>query len=240
MTETKSTLDLREQMRQRDLLGNTSFKQTHLYASFYGIRSSFLKFFKLKELPFVHDNDVKKMLRAQVNPSYPYAYVSFTSIGNTQQHLLSPTLRRHGTGMSLPDKNSTITKHYMFPVTLNFEFHYVTNDYTDVIRFISQALVLISSKSMNMRVVSESVSSFVEIKSDQTDIAIPRADKDAENDPEGFDLTITFTAQTWTGVSREVSKVNNEGRYEMGAIVVNPDGAIVDEEYTVITPAVKP
>jgi hypothetical protein len=237
MSETKAKQDMREEMRRKDLLGNQAFKQTHLYASFHGIRKAFKNFFKVKELPFVHNNDVKQMLRGQFEPTYPYAYISFTSIGNAENHLLSPTIRRHSAGMSLSDKNSTITKHYMFPITLRYEFHYVTNDYTDVIRFISQALILTDAKSMNIRVTSDAVSSFVDIKADTKEITIPRADKDAENDPEGFDIQIAFTSNTWTGVSKEVAKVNNLGIFEMGAIIVTPDGAITDEEYTEIQTA---
>jgi len=237
MSETKAKQDLREEMRKRDLLGNQSFKQTHLYASFHGIRTAFKNFFKIKELPFVHNNDVKQMLRNHFEPVYPYAYISFTSLGNAESHMLSPTLRRHSTGISRSDKNSTITKHYMFPITLKYEFHYVTNDYTDVIRFISQALLLTDAKSMNIRVTSDLVSSFVDIKADTKEISIPRADKSSESDPEGFDITLSFTSNTWTGVSKEVAKVNNLGIFEMGAIIVNENGDVIDEETTTIQTA---
>lgn len=237
MSETNAAQDMREEMHRRDLLGNTSFKQTHLYASFYGIRKSFKHFFKVKELPFVHNNDVKQMLRAKMEPTYPYAYLSFTSIGNAENHLLSPNLRRHGTGMSRSTSNSTITKHYHFPITLRYEFHYVTNDYIDAIRFISQALLLTDSKSMNIKVTSDTVSSFVEIKADSKEIAIPRADKDAENEPEAFDIVMAFTSSTWTGVSREVAKVNNLGIVDVGAIIVNADGDVIDEENSTIQTA---
>uniref|UniRef100_A0AB39CEG6 Uncharacterized protein n=1 Tax=Pseudomonas phage HRDY3 TaxID=3236930 RepID=A0AB39CEG6_9VIRU len=237
MTDTQQREKIRDAMKRRDLLGNLDFSQTHLFASFAGIRASFRKFFRIKEIPFVHNNDVKQMIRAKMEPSYPYSYVSMTSIAKSEAHMLSPTLRRRGTGHVLDGSNSTLTRLHYFPITLHYEFHYVTNDYFDAIRFIGEALIMFESKVLNVQVTSGNVTSKLTIKADNPEIQIPRADKENEADPEAFDLVITCTSETWTGVEKKISKVNNAGAVTFHAVVVNPDGAIVDEETSVLTTA---
>ena len=234
---TDATKQIREAMKERDLLGNLSFKQTHLFTAFAAIRASFKKYFKLQDLPFVHNNDVKQMLRQKMTPSYPYAYVSMTSIAKTEAHLLSPTVRRRGIGDVLNGSNSTITRLHYFPITVHYEMHYVTNDYMDAIRFIGEALILFDSKALNVRIRTGNASSFLEIKIDNPEIQIPRADKENEAEPEAFDLVLTCTSTTWTGVEKQISKINNRGEVEFNAVVVNPDGTVTDEELTVIATA---
>jgi len=172
-----------------------------------------------------------------MEPSYPYAYVSMTSIAKAEAHLLGPTLKRRGIGHVLDGSNSTLTRLHYFPITLKYEFHYVTNDYFDAIRFIGEALILFDSKVLNVRITTGNASSFLEIKADMTEIPIPRADKDNEADPEAFDLVISCTSSTWTGVEKKISKVNNAGAVEFHAVVVNPDGEVVDEETTTLKTA---
>nr|DAF93682.1 MAG TPA: hypothetical protein [Myoviridae sp. ctshb19] len=237
MTDTLQREKIRDAMVRRDILGNSSFKQTHLFTAFAAIRASIKKYFKIKDLPFVHNNDVKQMIRQQYEPTYPYAYVSMTSIAKTEMHLLSPTIRRRGIGYVTDGSNSTLTRLHYFPITLKYEFHYVTNDYFDAVRFIGEALILFDSKVLNVRITTGATSSFLEIKADMPEIQIPRADKENEADPESFDLVISCTSNTWTGIEKKISKVNNAGAVTFHAVVVNPDGAVVDEEITEIETA---
>jgi hypothetical protein len=237
MTDTPAREKLRDALKSRDLLGNQSFKQTHLFTSFAAIRASFKRYFKLQDLPFVHNNDVKQLLRSKMEPSFPYAYVSVNSIAKTEAHLLSPTIRRRGVGDVLDGSNSQITRLHYFPIQLRYEFHYITNDYVDAIRFIGEALILIDSKALNVRITSGKASSFVDIVMDTKEIAIPRADKENEVDPEGFDLTFSCTSNTWTGVEKQISKINNRGEVTFNAVVVNPDGNVTDEEISILQTA---
>jgi hypothetical protein len=237
MTDTQQREKIRDAMIRRDLLGRSSFKQTHLFASFAGIRASFQKFFRIKEIPFVHNNDVKQMLRAKMEPSYPYAYVSMNSIAKSEAHLLTPTIKRRGVGHMVDGSNSQLTRLHYFPVTVRYEFHYVTNDYFDAIRFIGEALILFESKVLNVQVTSGNVTSKLTIKADNPEVQIPRADKDNEAEPEAFDLVISCSSETWTGIEKKISKVNNRGEVTFHAVVVNPDGNVVDEETSVLQTA---
>lgn len=237
MTDTPAREKMRDVLKSRDLLGKQNFKQTHLFTSFAAIRASFKKYFKLEDLPFVHNNDAKMMQRAKFEPSYPYAYVSVNSIAKTEQHLLSPTLRRRGTGDVRDGSNSQITRLHYFPIILRYEFHYITNDYFDAIRFIGECLILMDTKALNVRINSGKASSFLDIVMDTKEIAIPRADKENEADPESFDLVVSCYSNTWTGVERQIAKVNNRGEVEFNAVVVNPDGTVTDEEISILQTA---
>ncbi|AFH14594.1 hypothetical protein LU11_gp063 [Pseudomonas phage Lu11] len=237
MSDTAVSPSLRAAMRERDLFGNHSFKQTHLHLSFAAIRASLKKFFKLKDLPFVHNNDVKQIMRASAQPEYPYAYVSMTSIAKTEGGMSGPTLRRRGVGHVVDGSNSTLTSLHYFPVTLQYEFHYVTNDYFDAIRFIGEALILFDSKVLNVKIKSGLPSSFLDITTDTKEIQLPRADKDNEAEPEAFDLVINCHTSTWTGIERKISKVNNRGEVEFNSLIVDHEGNVVDEETSIIQTA---
>lgn len=229
---------LKDHFRRRDLLGNVKFKQTHLYASFYGIRQAFKKFFKVTDLPFVHNNEVKIMQRQDFEPTYPYSYISVNSIGNSQDHMTPATLRRHGVGHSVSLSNATVTKHYYFPIDITLEMHYVTNDTLDAFRFMSEALVLISAKALSFSLTnSDGVKGFVTIKADTQQIELPKADKENEADPETHDIVLTFTVSSWTGTSKEVAKINNDGKITFDAIIMSHTGEQIDEEVTEIVTA---
>lgn len=228
---------MRDQFKKKDLLGNISFKQSHLYATFFGVRQAFKKFLKIDELPFVHNNDVKMMQRQKFEPSYPYAYVSVNGIGYAQDHMSASTIRRHGLGHAVNMANATLTKHYFFPISLTVELHYITNDTLDAMRYISEAIILISSKALSFRLTQSGISGVVGIKADTQEIPLPRADKENEADPETHDIVLSFTVSSWTGVSKEVAKINNDGRIIFDAIVVNHNGVTVDEETSVIEPS---
>jgi hypothetical protein len=237
MTDTPAQEKFRDVLKSRDLLGNQSFKQTHLFTSFAAIRASFKRYFKLEDLPFVHNNDAKMVQRSKLVPTYPYAYVSVNSIAKTEAHLLSTTIRRRGSGDVLDGSNSQITRLHYFPITLRYELHYITNDYFDAIRFIGECLILVDSKALNVRITSGKASSFLDIVLDSKEIAIPRADKENEADPESFDLVVSCYSNTWTGVEKKISKINNRGEVEFNAVVVNPDGTVTDEEISILQTA---
>lgn len=230
---------LRERLRKRDILGSATFKQTHLYGSLSGVQRVFKKFFNLEELPFVHNNELKIMQRQKLNPEYPYAYMSINALGNPDGALNGATIARHGTGFSLNGANATLDKHYLFPVLVQLEFHYITNDTLDALLFMNKALAMMNTKKLSFRLTAKGVSGVVGIISDTTEIQLPRADKDNEIDPESHDIVLNYRVSTWNGVSRAVAKVNNAGLIEFGAIIETADGTIVDEETTTIQTADK-
>lgn len=226
-------------LRQKDLLGTTEFKQTHLFASFAGIRRVFKRFFKLKELPFVHSNDVKVMQRAKFEPSYPYAYVSITSMGISENNIDVARVRRHGGGHTVHLANSTLTKHYFFPITLKVELHFITDDFLKAIQFMSEALILSQTKVLTFTLRTGDVEGFVTITPETKDLQLPRADKENEVDPESFDIVCNFSIDTWTGVSRETAKVNNNGEVELNVSIVTDSETlqVIDEETSYIKTA---
>lgn len=226
-------------LRQKDLLGTTEFKQTHLFASFAGIRRVFKRFFKLKELPFVHSNDVKVLQRGKFEPSYPYAYVSITSMGISENSVDAARIRRHGGGHTCNTANSTLTKHYFFPITLKIELHFITDDFLKAIQFMSEALILSTTKVLTFTLRTGSVEGFVTITPETKDLQLPRADKENEVDPESFDIVCNFSIDTWTGVSRETAKVNNAGEVELNVhIATDADTLqIIDSETSIIKTA---
>jgi hypothetical protein len=219
MSEEQENPSILSALRRKDLLGTTEFKQTHLFASFAGIRKVFKRFFKLSELPFVHSNDVKVLQRGKFEPSYPYAYVSITSMGISENNVDVARIRRHGGGHTVHQANSTLTKHYFFPITLKVELHFITDDFLKAIQFMSEALILSQTKVLTFTLRTGDVEGFVTITPESKDLQLPRADKENEVDPESFDIVCNFSIDTWTGVSRETAKVNNNGEVELNVSI---------------------
>jgi hypothetical protein len=219
MSEEQENPSILSALRRKDLLGTTEFKQTHLFASFAGIRKVFKRFFKLSELPFVHSNDVKVLQRGKFEPSFPYAYVSITSMGISENNVDVARIRRHGGGHTVHQANSTLTKHYFFPITLKVELHFITDDFLKAIQFMSEALILSQTKVLTFTLRTGDVEGFVTITPESKDLQLPRADKENEVDPESFDIVCNFSIDTWTGVSRETAKVNNNGEVELNVSI---------------------
>lgn len=223
-----------EAMRKKDLLGTTEFKNTHLFASLHGIQQVFKRFFKIKDLPFIHSNDVKTFQRNKFEPTYPYSYVSVTSMGITEGSVDPTRIRRHGIMQTVHQANSTLSNHYYFPITLQLEFHFLTNDFLKAITFMSEALIISQTKTLNFELKTGPVKGFVTIMAESKDIPLPRSDRESESEPEAFDIAINFTVYTWTGVSREIAKVNNNGDIELNMAISVDMENITDEESSII------
>lgn len=191
------------------------------YITFLTFRDACKKFFDLKHLPLIQNNDVKRALRSfkETDPNrstsdlYPYAYYSVSGLGVVRDGQPLKGLARASAGYTVDEvANATVKKAYLFPAAVTIEFHYVTNDLMRAIDFSSVALIVGQTGKLNSRVQFEGTEWTVEIKMDSESIPFPRTDKDNEVDPEAFDLVISFTVNSRIGRVRAVPKINNYGR----------------------------
>lgn len=225
---------------KKDLLGATRDKKSRLHGTLYGVRRELKRRFKITEMPFVHSNDAKVFQRQRMVPSFPWAYVSVNTVGLNEQSINPNTAARHSVGHSFArgdQGNATISKHYMFPIIIGMEMHFITDDYMTAMAFIDTALIIATSNKMNFKMKMLGVENYVRITPESREFTLPRSDKENEQDPEGFDIVFNFRVETWTGVTKEVAKINNMGEVELGAIVVDHEGNVLEEETTIIQTA---
>jgi hypothetical protein len=206
-------------MKLTDNLDRILDKNSAAYLTLYSFRESLKRFFQLDEIPLVQSQDVKREMKKGVDDpnravatKYPYAYFSLSSIGLVKDQQGIKQIARNSLGMTLDDlANASIGKAYLFPAKIAVEFHYVTNDLVSAIDFSTKALIVTHSGKLNLRVELDGTSSIVGVTASSEEVSMPRSDKEAEGDPEGFDLAISFDIQCKLGVVKQVPKVNNRG-----------------------------
>lgn len=227
-----------ETLSQKDVLAGSVFKDTYMKATLVAARKGLVKFLGLPSLPFIHNNDVKALLRQNTEPSYPYCYAAIDTVGLRDQMVNEKAARRHGLGFSVNGTNSTVSKVFMFPINVHFTLHYVTNDYADALRYITKAIILNVCGVMSFKLLGSShPNGIVTVSPDTFSFDLPPADKETPNEPEAHDITCGYNIGTWTGVTKDVAKINNEGRIMFGNYILQ-NGSVNEEEEGNVTSAV--
>lgn len=205
-----------------DLLGKKIDKNTPFFTGLLGAHAAIKRFFGMQNipLPIIQSNNVKAVLRQQVandnnsGDHYPYAYLSINNFEMVVDEQAPKTARRHGQGYADNGTNSTVVKFYGFPMLVSLELHFVTNDIFDAVKFGLKSLTLLNTGTLNFDVEDENFAWKIVVKGESPSIAFPRTDKDNEVDPEAFDMVCNISVRLWSGVMKEVPKINNEGRVD--------------------------
>jgi hypothetical protein len=217
-------------LNQFDLLGKNIDRGTPFYTGLLGARSAIRQFFGFDslQLPIIQNNNVKAALRQGLeNPNdtrYPYAYMALSQLQQPKDRQPVKNLRRQSLGFVTDDSNSTVSKFFGFPVILTMELHFVTNDILQAVQFATKALTLLQSGSLSFNVESEHFGWRVDISTDSDTISFPKADKDNEADPEAFDMSCSIIVSGYTGVIKEVPKINNSGKVTVTTGIITANG----------------
>lgn len=190
------------------------------YLSLTAFREAVKKFYGLASLPLIQTQDVKREVRKhtlgsendQVANIYPFSYFNIASMAIDKTQFAVKTIGRASMGFTFDDlENAVLKQAYMFPASIQVELHYVTNDLVRALDFSTRALIVSVTGKLNTRVTHDGAEWIVSSMVDGDSISFPKADKDQEEDPEGYDITVTMTINTKLGVMRDVPKVNNRG-----------------------------
>lgn len=223
--------------QKHDLLGGNVEKGTFFFTTLVGMKQALKKALPQlpKDFPIIHNNDKKIFLRKRSDPSFPYAFASISNISLKEDAQNSKAVRRHGIAHAVNGTNSTVDKYYIFPIKFDIELHFVVDDFSKAAKFILDALVVLGAEVMSFKVsLSGGLPWIVRISSTTKEIAFPLADKDLESDPEGHDIVITFTVESYHGVVRETAKINNAGaiQIQISDMNINDDGSVTNVDYS--------
>lgn len=216
-----------------DLLGKNIDKNTPFFTGLLGAHSAIKRFFGMRKipLPIIQSNNVKAVLRQTIanddnsGNHYPYAYMSISNFEMVMDEQANKTARRHGQGHRDTGSNATLAKFYGFPMIVSIELHFVTNDIFEAVKFGLKSLTLLNTGVLNFEVEDENFKWVVVVKGESPSIAFPRTDKDNESDPEAFDMVCNISIRLWSGVMKEVPKINNSGSVDRHVgIVRNAQG----------------
>lgn len=208
-------------MKLEDNIDKIIDRNSAAYLSLTAFRESAQRFFGIEHMPLVQSQDVKRWLRTvadtgsvnkQTQSIYPFAYFNITRIGIERDNHATKTIARAGRGQTFDQiENAFVTNAYMFPATISVEMHYLTNDLIRAIDFATRAVIVAATGKLNTKVQLNGAEWFVTSQFNDYAVDFPRPDKDMEEDPEAFDLTINCDLKTNLGVMRAVPKVNNRG-----------------------------
>lgn len=202
-----------------DLLSKNIDKNTPFFTGLLGAHAAIKRFFGFKDipLPIIQSNNVKAVLRQNIGVDdnsgnhYPYAYMSMNNFEMIVDEQAPKTIRRHGQGHRDNGTNSTVAKFYGFPMIVTLELHFVTNDIFSAVQFGLKSLTLLNTGTLNFEVEDENFGWKVTVKGESNSISFPRTDKDNEVDPDSFDMTCSISVRLWSGITKEVPKINNSG-----------------------------
>jgi len=214
-----------------DFIGTTYDRSEPFLATLAGVRAGLKRFFGVAELPIVTDNDVKLALRNKFDTAaYPFCYLTFNNIGLKEDAQNPKTIRRHGLAYNINGTNSTVDKYYFFPIKFGMELHYVGDNFRTSANFILRSMTLLASEALNFKIRTGSDTLYWKVRvTSEGDIQFPRADRENEVDPSGYDIVLNLTVESYTGVVRETAKINNFGKVQFD-FAVGPEGDVADDD----------
>lgn len=221
---------------QFDLLGKNIDRNTPFFIGLLGAHGAIKRFFGFRDipLPIIQNNNVKAVLRQGLdNPNdlkYPYAYMSLTEIELAKDRQAVKTIRRQSQGFNVNGTNATVSKFYGFPVSVGLELHFVTNDLLQAIQFSLKALTLLTTETLSFDVEDDNFAWMVQVSTDSNSISFPKSDKDNEADPEAFDMVCTIKVTGYSGVTKDVPKINNQANVGRRAGIINKAGEVIYDE----------
>lgn len=213
------------------LLSGTPYANTPLYASFLGLRKTLAKHLGVAEnIPFITHNNQKSVLRREHGSKYPYSYILLNDFRIVRDRAPNKTVARRGSHISLDEvSNATVQKGYLFFSEINFEFHWIHNQITDVINFVEKLTILGSIDSFTFNVKIPSIDEFLAtVELPDQAITLPRSELDDPSEPGGMDIPVSMVLKTRAGIVKDVPKVNNRGEVTQTLGVGDPDTGVLE------------
>lgn len=187
--------------------------------------------FGFDKFPLVFDDDPKGAIkRARGNSLdsddrsiYPFGYFRITSTGVKDDAHNAKTALKHGTGYAITPEmeNAVISKLYKLWANVDLEVFVEFSNAIQMLKFAEKMSMCIKAKSLTTGVALDNGDEWSVIFSGSPQITIPQATKDSETSPNIYVVNFQIAAHTQFGESRDVPKINNEGRITVNAVVAN-------------------
>lgn len=220
-----------KQTRSFNLLDSVSDKTSPFHISIVAFCKNMERMVAVRRIPLVATEDeYDKIDRGNDTETYPYAFLRMTMVEFTFNGQNNKAAARHGypvINLLDPDlsvTNAAVPKQFLFPVRVSFEFTYKTNSFSDVLTLIQKMGLLHQSLGMSFKISAPMYSELTNvIKLDSPSISLSPALLNDEAEPSAHKLVYTLTLDTYSGVFKDVPKVNNEGKATVGVSVSAED-----------------
>lgn len=203
-----------------NLLDGVTNKTSPLVVSMAAFLKNIARFSGIKQIPLVAtDDEYDKQDRGNDIEEYPYAFMRMTNIEFILDRQNTKAAARHGypiADLNDPDAivtNAAIPKQFLFPVRVSLEMTYKTNQFSDVITIIEKMCLLSISGTLTFKVHAPMYPEITNIvKLESPSVPITPAEINSSAEPGAHKLTFNFTLESYSGIFKDVPKINNEGK----------------------------
>lgn len=187
------------------------------------------------EVIFLSSNDrvraLKQHFKAKENVKFPIAYMfETTTMFDSELGLSAKNLARSGTGKGIEiDGNSaTITKSFLLPAKMSFDFVVFFDDDYEAIRWKERAILFLASQKLGA--VLKHKNFVYDLHQDQPiyEITTPQREPDQVPHPDATEYNLTIGFRTKIGNVRHVAKFNNEGLIGLNLGIMDHDEQVVE------------
>ena len=192
--------------------------QSGINVTLYGVRRILERQFRLKNVLYLFNNNLKNPLQRKKDWLYPYSYLTLNSLRIVKDQHNNKAVQRHGmsdrqTGFTSQNNatNATINKFFLFPAELQMELHYFHDNVPEIIKFVEAFLILGGNSSLSFFIkLDDSAQWLARIELQDDSISVPVYDLEDPVSPGAMEITIALTIHTKMGFVRDVAKVNAE------------------------------
>lgn len=207
-------------MSNGNMLGGVSHdKATTLGVSLSGVRASLEQILGTRCPLVFTDNDYRGVPNDKEIERYPYAYHKLSGLRFAKDRSVNVrSARRHGTDMTLDAiTNSTIDKGYMFPFDFRTEVTIKHNNLEEIFRLVEVIGITGVTGAFSFKVSMPGLDEWsVRMSYDEDSLDIQQAQVNDPALPGTYTMTLSFNCWTKLGITKTVSKINNEGRITTG------------------------
>lgn len=161
----------------------------------------------------IENDRIKKEFDTKSAIQYPYGWIKVGALAGVHEEQNSKLAAIHGNGYESQygkgnDQRATVDMSYSFPVTLDLEFHFVTNN-QKLARDVAATLGVLSLVGGIRWTLKPK--SWIELGSRleiPLSVPIDIADVDSSSNPEGLDIVASMIFHTHVGYFNDVAAVN--------------------------------
>lgn len=181
--------------------------------------------FPKKSLPIVFTENRKELLKIEqwrsdgYDCEFPFV---FAEIGSLTGDLADKSvignakiaLKRHGTGF-VSATNATLLKNYLIDMQFDLTLHFMTDQPMAAVAFANDVIIMAKADVFTSTITDDYGSRLLNIEADTT-ISWPKPALEDGSAPGVFDLEIPFRLRFKSGSQKDVPKINNQGRVDIG------------------------
>ena len=178
---------------------------------------------------------MQQHFKSKANVKFPIAFMFETTVSfDSELGLSAKNLARSGTGkgIEIADNSATITKSFLLPARITFDFIiFHDNDY-EAIRWKERALLYLAAQKLGAVLKYKNFAYDLHQAEPIFEISTPQREPDQTPHPDASEYTLSISFRTKIGNVRHVAKFNNEGIVGLNLNLASGDEVVERIDWT--------